>query len=170
MKKKSIMLCVASALVACGLSAVAVASNASSVDWDAVIAANPTDPYVETYTAEETTDLMTMHRALGYTCADCHGDEIAEQVGTYDEVLDATESDEGTREMCLSCHSWERIVDETVLAGDVSIYNTKGLYNVHDNHRGDVDCGECHSMHETQTLNCVWCHYMELPEGWDGFK
>ncbi|WP_367997868.1 hypothetical protein [Raoultibacter timonensis] len=38
-------------------------------------------------------------------------------------------------------------------------------------HRSEVDCGECHSMHETSSLNCGDCHNLgELPEGWDGYE
>lgn len=77
----------------------------------------------------------------------------------------------GTREFCLSCHNWDDIVDSTILPGDVTVYNKEGLYNVHDNHNGLVNCSDCHSVVEDEpsTLGCVTCHYMELPEGWEGF-
>ena len=68
------------------------------------------------------------------------------------------------------CHNWDKIKDTTILDGDKTVYNPEGLYNVHDNHRGDVDCGQCHSMHGQPVLNCVTCHYMDLPEGWIGFE
>lgn len=77
----------------------------------------------------------------------------------------------GTREFCLSCHNWDDIVDSTILPGDVTVYNKDGMYNVHDNHNGLVNCSDCHSVDkdEPSTLGCVSCHYMELPDGWEGF-
>lgn len=77
----------------------------------------------------------------------------------------------GTREFCLSCHNWDDIVDSTVLPGDVTVYNKDGMYNVHDNHDGLLNCSDCHSVVEDEPseLFCVNCHYMELPEGWEGF-
>ena len=55
------------------------------------------------------------------------------------------------------------------LPGDVTVYNKQGQYNVHDNHNGLVDCKDCHTIDGTSNLVCVTCHYMELPEGWEGF-
>ena len=124
------------------------------------------------YEAEDPSTLITMHKKLGNTCESCHDDDVMKEVGNFTELVGPSENTIATREFCLNdgCHSWEKIVDTTVLDGDKTVYNPEGTYNVHDNHRGDVDCGECHSMHGQPTLNCVECHYMDLPEGWDGFE
>ena len=148
----------------------APASGDSAVDWEAVIAENGSDAYVASYTSGDPDILITTHAAQGYDCGDCHGDEMVDMVGSNTEVLDNQDSDVGTREFCLSCHDWDSIVDSTILNGDVTVYRKDGLYNVHDNHRGFVNCNDCHSMHETSTLVCVDCHYLDLPEGWDGFE
>ena len=144
------------------------------VDWDAIIAENPDDPFVASYSSGDDNHLVTMHRKLGYTCADCHDDADAQLVGTLNEPVESSESNVGTREMCLNeaCHpSWDKIKESTIMDGESTVYNREAKYNVHDNHRGEVDCGECHSMHETSTLNCVECHNLgELPEGWDGYE
>lgn len=144
-------------------------ANEAGTDWDAVIASNPADPFVASYESASN-DCMAMHKNLGYTCEDCHDDADAQLVGSFDEAPDSSELNVGTREMCLSCHDWDKIVDGTILVGEKTVYDPEGTYNVHDNHRGDVNCSECHSMHETSTLHCVECHYLELPEGWDGYE
>lgn len=176
MRKKCAMLAVTTVL-AFSLAACAAQSQGGSngsaegagTDWDAVVAENPDDPFVKSY-EEGTTDIMTMHKGLGYSCVDCHDGEVASLVGTMDEVPDSAGSSEGTREDCLSCHNWDKIKDSVVLDGDKTIYNPEGKYIAHDNHRGLENCSECHSAHETSTLHCVECHYMELPDGWDGFE
>lgn len=148
-------------------------SETDGSDWEAVMAAHPDDPYVASYEAEDPGTLITMHKNLGNTCESCHDEGVASLVGSFTEVVGPSEEpNEATREFCLrdGCHKWENIVDSTILDGDKTIYNPEGTYNVHDNHRGDVDCGQCHSMHGQPTLNCVQCHYMDLPEGWDGFE
>ncbi|MEC4272797.1 cytochrome c3 family protein [Adlercreutzia sp. R25] len=180
MKAKKVTLMLATFALAVALGAVAACSPSGASDlaetggsdWDAVVAANPDDPYVASYEAEDPATLITMHKKLGNTCESCHDEEIASMVGTFDELVGPSEDTLATREFCLNdgCHSWEKIVDSTILDGDKTVYNPEGLYNVHDNHRGDVDCGQCHSMHGQPTLNCVQCHYMDLPEGWDGFE
>ncbi|MEG0375217.1 MAG: cytochrome c3 family protein [Raoultibacter sp.] len=151
------------------------AAGDKGVDWDAVIAENPDDLFVASYASGDSNCLITTHQKLGYTCADCHDDSAAQLVGTIKEPLESSESDVGTRELCLNdaCHGneWDKIKESTIMDGESTVYNRDAKYNVHDNHRGDVDCGECHSMHETSTLNCVECHNLgELPEGWDGYE
>lgn len=160
----------AAALPACAPSGTSTTDDSTAVDWDQVIADNPSDPFVASYESGDNNLLVTMHKNLGNTCEDCHDEATASIVGTLDAAPESDELTVGTREFCLECHDWDKIVDSTELKGDVTIYNPEGLYNVHDNHRGDENCSSCHSMHETSTLHCVECHYMELPDGWDGFE
>lgn len=130
------------------------------------------DVYMASYSSDDPNCLITSHKALGLTCMDCHDDETIAESGNYTELVPPSEDTIATREFCLNegCHSWDAIVDSVILDGDQTVYDPEGKYNVHDNHRGDVDCGQCHSMHTQPTLNCVYCHYMDLPEGWDGFE
>lgn len=112
-------------------------------------------------------DVVALHEGMGFSF-----DELA-QSAAKDAATPAKKSlaTVGTREFCLQCHDWDAIVDSTVLPGDVTVYNKQGLYNVHNNHNGDVNCSDCHSVEGegTSTLGCVTCHYMELPKGWEGF-
>lgn len=179
MKANKIVVAMATFALMGAIACVAAACSPSNTpmsdtgtDWDAMVAAHPDDPYVASFEAEDPATLITMHKKLGNTCESCHDDAVAKEVGSFTELVGPAENTMATREFCLNdgCHSWEKIVDSTVLDGDKTVYNPEGLYNVHDNHRGDVDCGQCHSMHGQPTLNCVQCHYMDLPEGWDGFE
>lgn len=180
MKAKKILAAIATVALMSAIACVAAAcspnttalSETGSGDWDAVVAEHPDDPYVASYEAGDPSTLIAMHKSLGKSCEDCHDEGVMKDVGKFTELVGPAEETLATREFCLNegCHSWEKIVDSTVLNGDKTVYNPEGLYNVHDNHRGDVDCGQCHSMHGQPTLNCVQCHYMELPEGWDGFE
>lgn len=172
----AVTLAVAGALAACSPSSKEAGSPDATAEagggWEAAMAENPSDPYVASYQAEDPGTLISMHKKLGYTCATCHDEETQSLVGSFDGLVGPSEETLGTREFCLNdgCHDWAKIKDAVVLDGDKTIYNPEGMYNVHDNHRGDVDCGQCHSMHGQPTLNCVQCHYMDLPEGWDGFE
>ena len=112
-------------------------------------------------------NVVAFHEALGFSF-----DDIAKAAAKDNMTAsEASAATVGTREFCLSCHDWDTIVDNTYLPGDVTVYNKKGLYNVHNNHNGEVNCSDCHSIDGsgTSTLGCVSCHYMELPEGWVGF-
>lgn len=116
-------------------------------------------------TAGGSADVVTFHQGLGFDFAELAG-EVTEDMTP----AEASKATVGTREFCLQCHDWDAIVDATCLPGDVTVYNKQGLYNVHDNHNGLVDCKDCHSVDGgASTLVCVQCHYMELPEGWEGF-
>lgn len=164
-------------LVACGASALvatlalgmtaagALAADNSSALSDKDKALAGVMPYVQSYLSGDESLLVTKHKDLGLTCVDCHTVTAAD--GTTKVVADA-----GTREACLACHTdWDAIVASTAdMAGTVTVYNKTGVYNPHDNHRGDVNCGECHKMHESSRLLCVECHNMEVPQGWIGFE
>lgn len=116
-----------------------------------------------------TENVLAFHKQLGL---DLEQTAVDAQAALTKEAtpLEKSAATLGTREFCLSCHDWDAIVDSVELPGDVTVYNKQGLYNVHDNHNGLVDCSDCHTVDgTTSTLGCVGCHYMELPEGWVGF-
>lgn len=148
----------------------AVAEEAEGEATDAPAAGG--DLYMASYSSDDPACLITSHKEQGLSCMDCHDDDTIAASSSFTELVGPSEDTLATREFCLNegCHSWDTIVDSVILDGDQTIYNPEGKYNVHDNHRGDVDCGQCHSMHAQPTLNCVYCHYMDLPEGWDGFE
>lgn len=141
-------------------------------DEEAPAPAATEDLYMATYNSGDTDCLITVHKEAGLSCMDCHDNDTVASSASFTELTAPSEDTLATREFCLNegCHNWDDIVDTTILDGDQTVYDPEGTYNVHDNHRGDVDCGQCHSMHAQPTLNCVYCHYMDLPEGWDGFK
>ena len=125
----------------------------------------PTDQAAETTAGPA--NVVAFHRELGFDF-----DELAKAAQKENPTAaEKSAATVGTREFCLSCHDWDAIVDSTLLPGDVTVYNKQGLYNVHDNHNGEVDCSDCHDVSGggTSELGCVSCHYMELPEGWHGF-
>ncbi len=114
-------------------------------------------------------NVLVLHQELGLDLEKVAND--AQKALTDDAApVEKSAATLGTREFCLGCHDWDSIVDSTLLPGDVTVYNKQGLYNVHDNHNGLVNCSDCHSIDDkTSTLGCVGCHYMELPAGWVGF-
>ncbi|WP_080803401.1 cytochrome c3 family protein [Arabiibacter massiliensis] len=140
---------------------------------------DPMDSYVEGYESSDSSLLVTTHARTGSKCLDCHEAKLDEQLtegmkwlsGDFETPLDS--SDIGSREFCLECHGdeWDSIVASTAdMKGTKTVYNPEGLYNPHDNHRGDDNCSMCHSMHEQSTLYCVECHNIEVPDGWNGFE
>lgn len=131
------------------------------------LASAPETPAASDESAAGPADVVAFHKELGFDF-----DELA-KAAEKDDMTPAEKSAAtvGTREFCLSCHDWDAIVDGTLLPGDVTVYNKKGLYNVHNNHNGEVNCSDCHDVsgEGTSTLGCVSCHYMELPANWHGF-
>ena len=174
-KRLLLVACVVVCVAALGF-AVGCSGNdkpSSGVDWDKIVAANPDDPFVKSFQSDDQSLEIVYHRTVNNaTCETCHKDdqEVAAKVGTMTEIPESNESSVGTREFCLSCHKWEKVKDSVILAGETSIYNKTGQYNVHDNHFGEVDCSLCHGMHEKSTLVCLSCHFLEKPDGWDGFE
>lgn len=163
---------VVGALAACSAAPNSELSDTGAGDWDAVVAENPSDPYVASYEEGDASTLIGFHKALGKTCADCHEDETMTLVGSFDEVAQPAADNAATREFCLNegCHNWDNIKDSTILDGESTVYNPDAKYNVHVNHRGEENCGTCHSMHGQSELKCVECHYLDMPEGWIGFE
>ena len=146
---------------------IALATFACTVGVGVALASAPEAPEAPEAPAAEipgSANVSEFHAGMGFDFAALAG-EVTDDM-TPAEVAKATV---GTREFCLSCHDWDKIVDATSLPGDVTVYNKQGLYNVHDNHNGLVNCSDCHTVDGTSSLVCVTCHYMELPEGWEGF-
>ena len=100
------------------------------VYWNAFIAENPDDPFVASYSSGDDDYLVIMHlRRL-------HDDVDAQLVGALDEPEELSESNVGTREMCLNevCHSsWDKIKESTIVDGESTVYIRGAKYNVHNN-------------------------------------
>ena len=153
---------------------VAAGALACAVGVGAAIASNVAEEPADDTAAAEAEGSAANPTANAYESHLARGVDFNALAGTDTEGKTAEEISAGTvgtREFCLSCHNWDDIVDSTMLPGDVTVYNKDGMYNVHDNHNGLVNCSDCHSVIEDEpsTLSCVTCHYMDLPEGWEGF-
>ncbi|NTW29584.1 MAG: cytochrome c3 family protein [Coriobacteriia bacterium] len=131
--------------------------------------------YVAGFYSDDNDLLITKHSAANVKCLDCHEATLGQQLR---EALAYVRGDYafgdvtiGTREFCLSCHDWDEIVEATSdWTGKVTVYNTTGIYNPHNNHRGDADCLSCHSMHSQSILKCAECHEVAVPDGWLGYE
>lgn len=110
------------------------------------------------------TNVSAFHESMGTVFSDMV-EPITDEMTPAEKALNTV----GTREFCLQCHDWDAIVDSTVFTGDVTVYNKTGMYNVHDNHNGLVNCSDCHTIDGESTLVCLNCHYMDVPAGWHGF-
>ena len=122
--------------------------------------------YSQSYFTAPDDSVMGVHRTLGLTCVSCH----PASDGT---APDAIESTSGSQQTCMAsgCHDNAGALIEATsdCMGTPTVYNPSGVYNPHSNHRSPADCGECHSMHGTQTLTCAQCHKVDMPEDWGGF-
>ncbi len=91
---------------------------------------------VSTAVAQE---LRGKHKENAIACVDCH------QTETPDSPADV--------ESCLNCHGgFEGMAEATK---DLTI-------NPHDSHLGEVDCTECHRIHEPSVLYCNKCHNYQM--------
>lgn len=163
---RRVALLVAAGSLACAMGVgFAFASDATEEPAEDAVAAAESEEGAES-SSNPTANAAESHAARGVVFEDLADTDTEGK--TAEEISAGTV---GTREFCLSCHNWDDIVDSTVLPGDVTVYNKDGMYNVHDNHNGLLNCSDCHSVVEGEPseLFCVSCHYMELPEGWEGF-
>lgn len=136
--------------------------------------------YVEGYESVDSNLLITTHARANQDCLGCHEPTINQQVGEFftyvsgDYSVPLEKSGIGTREFCMTagCHdNWDAIVEATSnWPGTETVYNPKGIYNPHENHRGDSDCGDCHQIHRPSELHCAECHNIEVPDGWLGYE
>ncbi|MDR3053380.1 MAG: cytochrome c3 family protein [Coriobacteriales bacterium] len=165
--------------------AVIVAAGVGGLVWHnspsfcGTLCHSPMATYVEGYESGDSNLLISTHKKAGNACLDCHEASIGEQIheaqvwlaGDFTTPLAA--SGIGTKEFCLDCHDWDKVMEATddysglyergISTGFQGL--TKGL-NPHRSHMEDVDCGDCHSMHGTSVMQCNECHYLPLPEGW----
>lgn len=165
--------------------AVVVAAGIGGLNWHkspsfcAILCHNPMAAYVEGYDSDDPKLLVTAHKDQGKECLDCHEATIGEQMheaqiwlaGDFTTPLAA--SGIGTKEFCLDCHDWDKVMAATddysglyergISTGFQGL--TKGL-NPHRSHMEDLDCGDCHSMHGPSVMQCNECHYIPLPDGW----
>lgn len=120
------------------------------------------------YEGWESGDLLAaQHGREGTACLDCHEPTIDQQVNEFvkqvtgDYKTPLKFRDIGTTEFCTgSCHSQEDIIAAT------ADYDG-GTYNPHEFHGGQLDCYNCHRVHEQSKLHCSSCHdAMTVPEGW----
>ncbi len=134
------------------------------------------EPY---YTSWVNSDLLANgHEKAGVTCHDCHQESIQAKMSegvkyiTGDYKTPLEKRNFGTREMCLECHS-----DAGTGTPKGDTFETAASKtdfeesNPHANHNGNLDCNECHSMHQQSTVMCVQCHefnwFEDLDSSWD---
>jgi len=90
------------------------------------------------YTAEAK-ELKGRHKEAAVACADCH--------------KSANPDKPAPLAACKDCHGGYSEVKEL----------TKGHEeNPHDSHLGEVDCRDCHKMHQPSKLVCESCHNFEM--------
>lgn len=68
-----------------------------------------------------------------------------------------------TREQCLECH--EEDYEQAVAATEFEESNP------HDSHMGEIECTQCHQMHDKSKVMCSQCHtfswFEELDDSWE---
>ncbi len=152
----------------------------------------PMDSYNETYDQDPNTTgvdkwgneventssmLVVTHKAMGYTCLDCHTPVLSEQIseginwvsGNYvypleekslDDLVEASGT-EDSDEFCLNedCHDMTREELEE---------STSDLTrNPHSDQHGEISCSTCHKAHRASVMYCTTCHDdAEVPTGW----
>lgn len=106
--------------------------------------------------------LANSHAKAGVSCHDCHESSLSIQTseglkfitGNYENPMKTREF---PKEMCLKCHNYDDVKAKT---------NFKDS-NPHDSHNGELECYECHKMHEPSKVLCAQCHqfswFKDLP-------
>ncbi|MDD6120904.1 MAG: cytochrome c3 family protein [Selenomonadaceae bacterium] len=127
------------------------------------------DPYVQGYhgQAAEGKVLAQTHAEAGVNCIDCHDNGIEDKVQetvwyVTDDFDDPPLKRDFGNEMCLKCHKdLDAIVAKTDMGNGV---------NPHNSHLGDLNCEDCHKMHNKSEAACMKCHDFDflqtLPAEW----
>ncbi|MGX9460972.1 cytochrome c3 family protein [Shewanella sp. A14] len=105
--------------------------------------------------------LVRSHGDAGLSCKDCHDDGLP-KITKNTAKLNLGDT------FCLSCHDIEDVNKKVV-------YQYKGdEVFPHSQHVGDMQCADCHSMHQASTLMCADCHVQPwmktLPARWKQIK
>jgi fumarate reductase flavoprotein subunit len=105
--------------------------------------------------------LAQKHLKAGITCEQCHTEGIPTKSTSKGNLPKIA-----TAKRCLQCHgSYKQIAEST------KNYDTP-LYNPHSSHYGDINCYQCHRVHQTSVLFCTSCHQeLKIPAaGWKKAK
>jgi len=123
------------------------------------------EPYVDSLT---TTNLLAGAHALkGVACTDCHDYDLERQISrtiTYlaNSEIEPVAQDSYAMDFCFQCHehgSYDQIAWRTMDLG-VADQQSKGHEgNPHRSpHYTNLECNNCHQVHEASTLMCWECH------------
>lgn len=110
---------------------------------------------------QKTDDVLAQkHLQAGITCNQCHSAGVPAQSTSKDKIPQIA-----TAEACLKCHgSYKQLGEKT------KDYSTH--LNPHVSHYGDLECYQCHRVHQTSEMFCSSCHVdMKIPKtGWKKAK
>ncbi len=126
------------------------------------------DPYVQGYhgQGEEGVILAQKHAEAGINCIDCHDNGIEDKVQetvwyVTDDFDDPPLKRDFGNEMCTKCHKTDELIAKTDKGNGI---------NPHDSHLGDLNCEDCHKMHNKSEAACMRCHDFDflqtLPGEW----
>ncbi|MGX9460968.1 cytochrome c3 family protein [Shewanella sp. A14] len=97
------------------------------------------------------------HGDAGLSCKDCH------EKGMPKITQDTSKHNLGDK-FCLNCHDADEVNNKVVFK-----YKGHEVFP-HSQHLGDMQCADCHSMHQESTLMCAECHVQPwmktLPARW----
>lgn len=143
---------------------------------------SPMDYYVETYEENDPHKGITVHAENDVTCLKCHEatpwlqlQELAGWVSdNYPMTPDGTKLADGkefaSEAFCAAsgCHHELGDTYDEISANLWGFSGNDEKYNPHISHQGlDLECGDCHGIHESNVLVCNECHNLEMPEGWE---
>ncbi|GIU33038.1 hypothetical protein TUM4644_33520 [Shewanella colwelliana] len=101
------------------------------------------------------------HGDVGLSCKDCHDN------GTPKIPKGTAKINLGDK-FCLNCHDADEVNNKVVFK-----YKGHEVFP-HSQHLGDMQCADCHSMHQESTLMCAECHVQPwmktLPARWKQIK
>lgn len=84
--------------------------------------------------------LFEKHTDFGVDCITCHDENPP--------------SKPVTMPVCLSCHgTYDSLADKS---------DELGTTNAHASHNGELDCGNCHHVHQPSVNYCAQCHPFDL--------
>lgn len=143
---------------------------------------SPMDYYVETYEENDPHKGITVHAENDVTCLKCHEatpwlqlQELAGWVSdNYPMTPDGTKLADGkefaSEAFCAAsgCHHELGDTYDEISANLWGFSGNDEKYNPHISHQDlDLECGDCHGIHESNVLVCNECHNLEMPEGWE---
>lgn len=151
-RKKKLIFILLAVLVLLGIGGLAVVKASDNPSFCGAFCHNM-KPMYKSYSDSKSNMLAHDHAKAEVECHGCHQDSLTTKAmegvkyvtGNFEDPMKTRKF---SKDMCLKCHDYKKVIAKT---------NFKES-NPHQSHNGQLECNQCHKMHESSTVYCAKCH------------